>query len=209
VNPNRSVGPAIEPISLAEAKQWLREDGTDQDEIISILITGAREFVEEAIGKTLIQSTWIYTLDTWSDATVVRAAGQWPNWNTRSDGNIRLPYSPLISVTSVKYYDTAGTLQTLDAADYQVDTANVPGRIMPAVNRSWPDLQPDKAGAVIIEYKGGYGTGPLNVPNTLRLAVLYLISLWYDERKPIAFSISSLGELPLTVSRLIGPPVYG
>lgn len=43
---------AIEVISLDEAREWLRLDNTDNDEVIKGLIGGAAEYIEIATGLT-------------------------------------------------------------------------------------------------------------------------------------------------------------
>ena len=46
--------PAVEPLSLAEAKSWLRVDGADEDQLIQSLITSARLGVEATTNRLLI-----------------------------------------------------------------------------------------------------------------------------------------------------------
>ena len=50
--------PAGEPISLAEAKLHLREDGTEQDALIDALITAARDGMIAASGSPSRSSRW-------------------------------------------------------------------------------------------------------------------------------------------------------
>ena len=45
--------PAIEPVSLSEAKDFLRILGDDEDELLGTLITAARLMIEAASGRVL------------------------------------------------------------------------------------------------------------------------------------------------------------
>jgi uncharacterized phiE125 gp8 family phage protein len=51
-------GPGEEPVSLAEAKAFCRIDGTDEDALVSALITAARLHVESITGRALLTQTW-------------------------------------------------------------------------------------------------------------------------------------------------------
>ena len=58
-------GPAQEPVSLLEAKDFMRLDGSEDDVLVSTLITAARIHIETTLGKILITQNWSYFLDTW------------------------------------------------------------------------------------------------------------------------------------------------
>lgn len=58
-------GPAQEPVSLEEAKYFMRLGGTEDDVLVSTLITAARIHIETTIGKVLITESWSYFLDKW------------------------------------------------------------------------------------------------------------------------------------------------
>ena len=45
--------PAAEPVTLAEARSWLRVDTTDEDGAIASLISAAREIVEMTTRRAL------------------------------------------------------------------------------------------------------------------------------------------------------------
>ena len=51
-------GPAEEPVSLAEAKAFLKVDDTAEDGLIGALIAAARLHVESITGRALITQTW-------------------------------------------------------------------------------------------------------------------------------------------------------
>ena len=207
MNPARSVAPAVEPVSLALAKSYCRVDASTDDDLITLLIQAAREYVEEYTGNTLIQSTWQWTLHDWTNSRIIRPSGQWYDWNGDSSGILYIPNSPVISISSITYYDTAGTLQTLSAASYQTQIKSNPGRLMPASGYVWPDIQSDNLSAITIQYVAGYGTQPENIPGEYRLAMLYLIVQWYEERKPTAFT--TVNQVPLTVVDLLKTVRYG
>ena len=58
-----STPPATEPISTAEAKSQARIEVSDDDTLIGTMIEAARITVEEYIQKTLIDTTYAYTMD--------------------------------------------------------------------------------------------------------------------------------------------------
>ena len=104
-----TTAPAVEPISLAEAKAHLRIDASDEDALLTALITAARMFVEGTLGVALITQGWSYFLDFWPSA-----------------GCITLPILPAQAVSAVKVHDGVGGVVTLDAASYTVDALSEP-----------------------------------------------------------------------------------
>jgi len=91
-----------EPITLAQAKAWLRVTHDDEDNIISALITSARQRCEGLINKSFVERT----------VTAI----------VKNDlGNIKLPYGPVGNVTGVFDIDgnelTGGNYSLTGVAD--------------------------------------------------------------------------------------------
>jgi len=146
--------PASEPVTLTEAKAQLRIPvaQTEQDDHITGLIKSAREHCESYHGHAYITQTLKLVLDGWPD-----------------DDEILLPRPPYQSITSVKYVDTSGVQQTLDAAAYQADLTSTPGRIRPAYGYSWPTIR-DQMAAIEIIFVAGFGDAD-DVPERIRQAI--------------------------------------
>lgn len=157
--------PAVEPISLAEAKLHLRVDVDDENGLIQGLIVAARQYAETYTGRAFLQQTWDQTRDAFP-------CGVW-----------LLPLPPVTSVTSITYLDTAGASQTWDSANYLTDFPSGPhaakARITPAYGVSYPSTY-GVMRAVTVRFVAGYGTTPASVPPTLALAVKTLITHWYE-----------------------------
>jgi len=51
-------GPAVEPLSLEEAKTFLRVEHCDDDQVIAALIAGGRMYVETQAHIVLIAQNW-------------------------------------------------------------------------------------------------------------------------------------------------------
>lgn len=172
--------PAVEPVTLAEAKAQLRKTTADEDALISSLIVAARNFAEAYTGRAFITQTWDYVLDAFPC------------------GLFELPKGPLQSVSSVKYLDSAGVEQTLAAAGYKVDALTDPGRIAPAYGQSWPTTR-SEPNAVTVRFVAGYGDASA-VPQAIKEALLLLISHLFENREAVAegnFSALPLGFEPM------------
>lgn len=160
-----SSAPASEPISTAEAKEWLRIDTADtsQDTVLGILIQGVRERVEDALNRSLINRTYSLEL----------------NAHDMVDGLVRLQRGPVSSITSVTTYDdTSGSevATVVPTTDYQL----VNGHYLVARNDGWEVNRTMRAGTVV--YVAGYGANATDVPYAVRIALLELLALRFERR---------------------------
>ncbi len=155
-----SIPPEQEPIGLSQAKAHLRVDGDENDALILALIASAREIAEEITGRALIVQTWIQKLDAWPDKKV------------------ELSRPPVQSITSIEYLDTAGDLQTMDPADYEVSIGMWKTRVVPS-GGTWPAAS-QSLDAIRITYVAGYGSVGSAVPAPIIQAMLLMIGQMYD-----------------------------
>lgn len=180
-----ATAPVDEPISLGEVKQYQRIDGTDDDAYIEGLITAARNQVETETGRSLITTTWTWTLDRFPSGDV-----------------LEVPRSPLRSVSSITYVDTNGTTQTLATTVYDVDTQRDPGRIFLKYQQVWPVVRSIQ-NSIVVTFSAGYGTAN-DIPRNLKLGMMILVSHWYENREPIITG-TIVADTPLSAGYLIWP----
>lgn len=159
--------PAAEPVTVAEAKAHCRVDHDDEDDLFSRWITAARQWCEAWTARRFVTQTLRMRLDGFPP-----------------DGVIRLKTGPVQSVSSVTYYDSAGTSQTLSSTYYVADTDADPARIWLASGSTWP-VTYDRPGAVSVTYVAGYGAAAA-VPAQVKQAILLIVEGWNDERGPDA-----------------------
>jgi uncharacterized phiE125 gp8 family phage protein len=94
-------------------------------------------------------------------------------------------------VSSIKYLDTAGSLQTLDPSDYLVDDYQEPARIIPAYGKVWPLIR-HQPNAILVRYVAGYGAASA-VPDAIKNWMLLKIGTMYKMRADVvAGQISAL-----------------
>jgi len=92
---------------------------------------------------------------------------------------ITLPIPPLKSITSIKYYDSNGTEQTLSSTAYSsVTPTDDPGFVEPAFGEVWPTTR-DRADAVTVRFVAGYASRA-EVPQSIKEAVLLKTEHLYD-----------------------------
>lgn len=173
--------PAVEPVTLDDAKLHLKVDTSDDDALIARLITAARARAEWHTGRALNTQSWILWLDSWPEC-----------------GVIEIPLPPLQNVASVTTYALDDSTTALDPATYQVDMASAPARL---TLRSTV-LPPDNLRAidsVAVAFTAGYGDAADDVPAGFRAAILELIAFLYEHRG------EAPAELPLDVLALLAP----
>jgi len=191
--------PGSEPITLDEAKLHLRVSGTDDDAYIQGLVTAVRQHLEKIENRCFMTQTLRMQLDSFPDLPNATLKFFIPTYSVESylaraislmSGPLRLMRSPVQSVTSVKYLDANGVLQTLTQnpgaglPGYIVDTDSEPTRLAPANNLPWPVTLAQQA-AVQVLYVAGYTSADL-VPETEKHKLKLLISELYENREPIS-----------------------
>lgn len=178
--------PSCEPITLAEAKLHLRVDADDDDDLITALIQGAREWAENYTRRSFVQRGLELRMDSFP-------------------AEILLPRGPVQSVTAVKYTDSAGSLQTVSTDLYQTDLYGTPPRIVLVSGATWPTPKLGAVNAVLVQYTAGYPepeTSPQgmadNVPAAVKAAIKILVGYWYENREAAA-------QVPMAVKALLAP----
>lgn len=177
--------PSSEPISLAEAKLYLRVEHNDDDDLIVALIAAARVQVEAQTRRALITQTWRLVSDVWP------AGGVLPI----------LPV-PLREVTAIGVYDADGMIHALDVNDFHVNTVSAPAIL--GYERGAPPAPGRLHAGIEIDIEAGYGDAAADVPEPLRQAIRLLVAHWYENRRIVAAS-GEVASLPISVSALIVP----
>lgn len=172
-----------EPLDLAAAKIHLRVDGTDQDTLITSLITAARRQAEHFTRRALVRKTLRLTCDDFPA------------------GALRLNVAPVVSVERVIYASAAGQTQELTGAQLQVDLASEPARVAAAAGACWPQVF-DELGAVQVEFTAGYANG--EQPADIVAAIRLLLSHLYEHRESVVVGTSA-ASVPHGFESLLWP----
>jgi len=173
------VTPAAEPaVGLGEAKAHLRVDGPEEDAAIETMLAAAIAACRDFTGRELTSQAWRWTLDALPGAAA-----------------LHVPLAPLAAVAGIVTYALDGTPAALAPEAYFVDTASVPGRIVPRAG--WP--RPGRAAnGVEITFTAGYGPRAADVPAGLRHGILLLTAELFERRGP--GDGPGAGELPGAVA---------
>lgn len=174
--------PTVDVVSRADAKKQLRITGTDYDALIDALIASAVAQLDPAgggwLGLALRPQTWELRLDGFPYGY----CGSGFSRNFRAYNEIVLPYPPLISLDSVKYYNSDGVDTTLVAnTDYRVmGGGNEKSYVVPTYNGTWPSSVRSDLESVRVRYTAGHQlTNPDSLPPPIKQAVLLAVrDLW-------------------------------
>jgi uncharacterized phiE125 gp8 family phage protein len=161
---------------------------TAEDDLLTVLITAAREHVEDITRRAILTQTWDYCLDAW------------PKGN-----EIILPRGNLQTVTSVSWKDDDGTETTLTlTTDYLVETnGEMFGRIVLPYGVSWPSGTLYPSNPIRIRFVCGW-TAAASIPSKIRTAVKMIAADMYENREAqsIHTTMQPYTENP-TVQRLL------
>jgi uncharacterized phiE125 gp8 family phage protein len=178
--------PAVEPISLAEAKAHLRLESGSADTLVASLIVTSRLHIETVLGLALVTQGWTWLIDAWPDLAV-----------------LRLPMRPVQSISAVRVYAEDGSVVSLPADSYLLDGNGAPARFVRRRGRVWP-MPGRNANGIEIAFVAGFGAQAADVPEDIRHALLLLVAHWYANREPMELGSPAVA-IPEDISRLLKP----
>lgn len=146
--------PTAEPITLAQAKLFLRVEHTADDEAITRAISAARQQAETYLRIALLPQTWDYVVANAYMETIC------------------LPYGPAQSITSVTQTNEAGSTTTVNAANYRL---SVDGFAVLFFNVSSAEI-------ATIRYVAGSYNAVANVPAMIVQGMLHHIAVMMETR---------------------------
>lgn len=172
--------PSREPLTLSEAKAFLRVDHADDDAVIAALIAAARVHVEAMTRRALLAQTWRFVLDAWP-----------------RHGRFAPRIGPLRALIAARVFDADGAARAIDPESFVVDSAAnaiaAPCFALPAPGRAHA--------RITLDVHCGYGADASDVPEDLRQALRMLLAHWYDNRVATADGT----VVPAGVGALLAP----
>lgn len=169
--------PATTPVSVDDAKAFLRVDQTEDDAVVlPLYIEAATEMIEKYSDRALITRTSIAHLD---------------NFPWVEDA-IWLAGEPLQSVVEIRVFADDDTSEVWDAQNYFVDTAA--SRVITRNSSVFPYGQRHGMQGEI-EYVHGYGDTPADVPAAFKMAILHTISHMYENRDEGGLALDKLPQV--------------
>lgn len=146
--------PTVEPVLIDTVKQSAHIDHNIEDDIIRVWIRTARILAEAFHRKAYVTRTYDLTLDNFPAMP------------------FDIPYPPLQSITSIKYYGTDDTEYSIDLNTViQVDTSGIPGRIGLKYQQIFPTTVLRDMASVIIRFVAGYGDKESDIPENIKDAI--------------------------------------
>jgi uncharacterized phiE125 gp8 family phage protein len=150
------------------------------DAYLSALITAARQRAESLCGP-IVSQAWDGYLDEFPASDI-----------------ITIEKLRVTAITSVKYMVLDDTeLTEFLSTKYNTDFISTFTRIKLVDNEDWPSDDLEDFNPVVIRFTCGFAT----VPEALKLAILFLVAHWYNNREPITGA--AMAEIPNTFYSLI------
>ena len=159
--------PGAEPLTLAQAKAYLRVDHDAEDALIADLIASARGLVEDYLQRCLITRRLVERLDRWGERARC--------------GAFILKRPDVQIIHSIKTYDSGGAAGIFNPSFWRLDAASAPSRIL--LNNGGVPIPGRTRQGIEIDFSCGYGNAPEDVPAPIRNALLILIADRFERRE--------------------------
>jgi len=163
-------------VTLADAKEFLRVDHSDEDTTIGALLDAAVAWVEDYTNRHL------------------RAGGS-ATFSLSAFRTAALAYGPVTAITAVQYDDTSGAQQPLNASKYYYEKPH-DGSILIHFHDT-PDVEDYNAQPVRIV--AAVGAAP---SANVKHAVKMLAAHWYENRRAVVTGTIT-AEVPIAVEALL------
>lgn len=145
--------PTAQPLAVSDVRQHLKQDITDDDNLIALYLGAAVEFAQMQTQRQLVAARYQYVLDGFPGPSLMGVPiGQAFGIPAHA---IQIPRTPLIQVVSIQYTAMDGSTQTMPTTDYTVDHSCDPPRITPVFGKIWPIPLP-QIGSVRVTFDAGY-----------------------------------------------------
>ena len=151
--------PTAEVLTLPETKNYLGQEDDSDDAYIRTLIESTR-IDWERYGRQYVLATYDYKISHFA-------------------ARIEIPKPPLVSITSIKYIDSASVEQTISSAVYDVVIDKDPGFLRVAYDQTWPSDLRGHPDDITIRFVAGF-SDPISVPADVKVGMLKQISFEYD-----------------------------
>ena len=195
-------------VTTAQVKANLRIASSDSthDTLIDTCREASIEVAKEYLQKSLINRTLKLSLDNipFSDSVLPNqegiTTGPFLEYRQRS---VNLPFSPVVSVSSVKTFNDSDTETTMASSRYYVDTASDYGRVVLRTGETWDDML-RVANAIEITYVAGYGSAASSVPSPIKQGIIVMASHFF-ENPDMVIKGENVSTIPTLVNALWKP----
>lgn len=180
VNLLKTSDASVEPVSLTEAKSYLRLETTIEDAFVQTCIKAARKFCENHGDRTFIDSVWKLSLgfpeNSFWNYKVFRPGDR--------VGEIRLYRPPAKILTSITSISSAGDPTVIDVSPGSgiKFAPGAPGIISFPGVVAWPTWFGVASTTIEIVYTAGYGILADDVPAEDKMAIMMLMSHFFEHR---------------------------
>ncbi len=168
--------PIQRAFDLSVVKEHLRVDQDVEDSLLSAYLDSAIEECASYAGRAINQQEFQWQADAWPCEGLI------------------IPLAPIVSIVDVKYRDEAGTLQTMDEADWYFRRTPSGGVVETLSTFTRPLLATEPLPALLVNLIAGYdaddgssGTEDpeLEMPAVIRQAVLLTVGHYYQNRESV------------------------